>query len=379
MKRINILHVYCALPIGGAERLALTLARNLKDDRFNLVFCCLRCEGEIADEIRKVGNPVINLGIRRKRYDLWLLIKLLRLIKKENIHIIHTHLYEAGIRGRIVAKVAGVPGIIATEHGPALWKKKWQIVLERIVTKATTDLKIANSEYIRQSRIHKEKIAPEKIITIYNGVEPPLPNSSADPSGLEELGLPMSGLIIGTVARLTEAKGLQYLIESMPLILSHIPNAHLIVVGDGPCRLQLEAMRRDLHIEQSVTFTGRRMDVFRFVEAMDVFVLPSIREAMGIAIVEAMFAAKPIVASNVGGIPELVLDGKTGLLVPPRDPKALADKIVYLLLHSSEREQMGKMGQDRADAHFSADRYVESLKDAYLDCLETKGLIRREI
>lgn len=271
--RIDVLHIIHSLSLGGAENQLLTLAPALNNDCFRIHVCCLWSEGILADKLRERGINVFSLNMRL-RYLPIAVYKLYRLIQLLKPKIVHTHLYEAGVLGRVVAKIAGVPVILTTEHGMTLWKRCYHLLLERIINRFT-DRMIAVSEDIRQRRIHHEGYSPEKIITIPTAVDIKRFNQiNAREQVRTELGIESSSPIIGTVARLVEAKRLDCLLEAACVVCETIPQARFLIIGDGPLRDELEGQALQLNLSpQNVKFIGSRQDIPELLSALDVFVL----------------------------------------------------------------------------------------------------------
>jgi glycosyltransferase involved in cell wall biosynthesis len=183
----------------------------------------------------------------------------------------------------------------------------------------------------------------------------------------EEYGMEPGAEIVGVVARLEPEKGHATLLDAWPSVLRTVPGAYLLIVGEGSRRESLEAQARDLRIAHRVVFTGRRDDVPAVTAALDVAVLPSYREAQGLSILEAMALRRPVVASNVGGIPEMITDGVTGLLVPPHDADALAAAIVRLLTDHSLADTLGRAGHDLVHDRFCIQLMVEAIEEIYTE------------
>jgi glycosyltransferase involved in cell wall biosynthesis len=201
---------------------------------------------------------------------------------------------------------------------------------------------------------------------IYNGVDLSRYDSQEACCTLpDEYGMEPGSEIVGVVARLEPEKGHATLLEAWPLVLRSVPDVYLLIVGEGSRREALEAQARDLRIAHRVVFTGRRDDVPAVTAALDVAVLPSYREAQGLSVLEAMALSRPVVASNVGGIPEMITDGITGLLVPPHDPEALAGAIIRLLRDHPYADTLGRAGHDMVHDRFCIQLMVKAVEEIY--------------
>ena len=327
----NVLYIIGTLQLGGAENQVVTLAPALCNERYTIHVCCLRREGVQADALRARGIQVVPLNMRL-RYWPMAVFRLYRLIKRLDVQIVHTHLYDAGIWGRMTARAAGVPVILTTEHGMTLWKRRRHLLLERSVNRFT-DKMIAVSEDIRQRRIHDEGVSPEKIITIPNAVDiKRFSRMNSREQVRAELGIDTLAPVIGTVARLVAAKRLDYLLEAARIVCETVPQVRFLIVGDGPFREELEGQALQLNLAPKyVRFLGSRQDIPELLSAFDIFVLSSEREGLPVALLEAMAATKPVVATRVGGTPQVIQDGYNGLLTSVHDPAGLAKAILMLI------------------------------------------------
>jgi glycosyltransferase involved in cell wall biosynthesis len=274
-----------------------------------------------------------------------------------------------------VGKLAGVPVILTTEHGMTLWKKRHHLLLERLANRFT-DKMIAVSEDIRQRRIHDEGAPSGKIITIPNAVDMERfgPMNSRERMR-KELGIGTSYPVVGTVARLVTAKRLDYLLEAARTVCEAVPRARFLIIGDGPLREELEgqALNLDL-IPENVRFLGSRQDIPELLSSVDIFVLSSEREGLPVSLLEAMAASRPVVATQVGGIPQVIEDGHNGLLVSAHDPAGLAKAILTLIEDSTLRESVAREGYQTVKARFSADVIGRQITVLYDDLLEKNGV-----
>ena len=310
--------------------------------------------------------------------DLKSLFYLWRIIHREKPDIVHTHTSKAGFLGRLVAWIAGVPIIIQTPHGHVFYghfsplRSKLFLIFERLTAKITDRL-IALTEKERQDYI-KFSVAPQqKIVTIHSGVDIDR-YMNAKPNGIEKkksLGLDTDSPIIGFVGWLLPIKGAMNLLKAMRRICLSVPEARLVFVGKGELESILKAEAERSGLADNVKFLGWRDDVQDLMPLFDVFVLPSLNEGMGRVLVEAMAAARPIVASNVGGIPDLIKHGKNGLLVPSGDEKALADSILRLIYNPHEAREMGQNGKEMCFG-YNVNAMVDQIDNLYKTLLMEK-------
>jgi glycosyltransferase involved in cell wall biosynthesis len=214
---------------------------------------------------------------------------------------------------------------------------------------------------------NNEKIDPSKTVVIYNGVdEERFSHFNNVSTARVELGIESNDPVLGSVSSLTPHKGHIYMFQAAPKILESFPSTKFLFVGDGNLREELEGQVKILNISSNVIFTGIRKNIPELLNLMDIFVLPSSsREGLGISIIEAMAVEKPVVATNIGGIPEVVQDGKTGILVPPQNSEALAGAIIELLNDSGKAEKMGRMGRLRIKDAFTTQRMISEIENLY--------------
>jgi sugar transferase (PEP-CTERM/EpsH1 system associated) len=350
---IPIVYLITELDTGGAQKVLLQLLSRLDRRRFSpSVVCLYNGDKAVAQEIRSLGIHVADLGMATKwRVDaFW---RFLRLLRAERPAILHTHLFHANIPGRVVGRLTGVPIVISTEHSMGT-ESGWRYRLNRL-THPLADRVVCVSQQIAGFFTQRVGIPEAKVVVIPNGIDPErfrhLPDKRVARAGL---GLPAGGALIGTVARLHPVKNLPVLLEAVAML----PEVSLVVVGDGPERTRLVRLAVELGLQQRVQFVGQQRDVLPWLAACDLFALPSESEGLSMAILEAMAAALPVVATRVGGTPELVMDQVTGRLVPSGDPRPLAQAIGSLVGDPGLRHKMGRAGAERVAAVFSLDRMV---------------------
>ncbi|MBL7084451.1 MAG: glycosyltransferase family 4 protein, partial [Candidatus Aminicenantes bacterium] len=300
--------------------------------------------------------------------DLKTFLDIWRIIKKKSPEIVHTHSSKAGLLGRLAAKLARIPIVVHTPHGHVFFgyfgplKTKIFIILERLVSRIT-DRIIALTNKEKEDYI-KFRIANEdKFDVIYSGIElDKFKELSEDKKQnlVKEFGIPEKSLIIGTVGRLVPVKGHEFLIKAAKYIISKYPEAFFVFTGDGPLEQNLKRQALELGINNNIIFLGWRSDAARIISVYDIFALPSLNEGMGRVLAEAMALGKPIVASNVGGIPDLVTHGKNGFLVPVRNSEKLAKYIQILIKNKEQREKMGQVGKEMVK-NFSKEKMVEKI------------------
>ncbi len=375
MEKITILYFITELNIGGAERALARLLAHLDHDRFAPIVACLYGgDGPLADEIRGQSIPVVDLGMTAKwRWDaLW---RFYRLLRQERPAVLHTWMFHANVLGRVLGRMASVPIIITSRRNVNVGGSAREYINRW--TARLGDRAIAVCKLARQVEIHRTGVSSEHVVTIYNGVDAGQfsgPSPQAVAQILKFFRIPTDAPLVGSVGRFRPQKGYADLLMAMRHVREHVPTARLLLVGGGELHDDLAAKALSLGVDDIVTFAGMRGDVPEILGTLDVFVLPSLWEGMPNAVLEAMAAGLPVVATAVGGTPEAVVDGVTGLLVCPSDPAALAEAILHLLDNPDLRQQMGQAGRKRVLQHFSVERMVEQTQNLYDQLLVAKGL-----
>jgi glycosyltransferase involved in cell wall biosynthesis len=358
---------------GGAEGQLVELVTRIDRREFEPAVCCLGTGGPHTETLSRAGIPVEIIGyegLRIFRYPLRTsgqLVRLVRLLRGFRPQILHAQLFWAYVIGALAGRVAGVPWIIASRLGlsrfreslPASW-----IAAERAASRRT-DLIVANSEAVREDVVRTEGIPREKITVVYNGVETAR-FVVEPPAGLrEELALSDAGPVVAVVANLIHYKGHEVFLEAWAAVLDSHPRATALLIGDGPMRPVLEARAATRGYGESVRFLGRRQDVPQLLALADLLVHPSLEEGFCNAILEAMAASRPVVATNVGGNPEAVVYGTTGLLVPPGDAGGLATAMLRVLGDPAWACELGAAGRRRVEERFDMTRMVRAFESVY--------------
>jgi glycosyltransferase involved in cell wall biosynthesis len=297
------------------------------------------------------------------------------LIIEERPYIVHTHSSKAGLLGRLAAKIAGVPHIVHTPHGHVFYGHFGRLAsriflwIEKIFSRFS-DRIVALTDGEKNDYEKLSVCPPEKLLKIHSGVDVAQymkPNGNMVEKR-RSLGLDQNGKVIGFVGWLLPIKGPEYLIKAMESVWPEHPEVSLVFVGKGDLDVDLRAQALRMNTNGRVKFLGWREDINEIMPIFDMLVLPSLNEGMGRVLVEAMAAGKPVVASRVGGVPDLVRHGETGYLVPPADEKALADGIKKLLADSGKAWEMGQRGKEFCQ-QFSLEAMIEKLDDLYSDLI----------
>jgi sugar transferase (PEP-CTERM/EpsH1 system associated) len=364
-ERINVFYVIWSLQTGGAERVVADLARGLPRDRFRPVVCCLNFKGRLAEEIEREGVTVHSLG-KKPRFDPGALLRLARLMRRERADVVHTHLWTSSFWGRLAAVLARAPVRIVTEHNIDTWRKGWHFAADRQLARVTDHFVFVSREV---EAFYRERLAldPGRGTVVLNGVDLAPFDAAVDRDVVrKKAGLPPSAVVAGVVGRLDERKGHRFFLEAVAGLAEREPVLHGLVVGEGRERAALEARHGALGLGGRLRILGYWPNLAEALAAIDVFVLPSLMEGHPLAILEAMAAGKPVVATRVGGNPEAVEDGVTGLLVPPSDPEALGRAILALARDPARARQMGREGRRRVEEKFSLVAARQANEEVYL-------------
>ncbi len=387
MGKIKIIHVITRFDKGGSSENTFLTVRGLDKTRYEVILIKgLSHESQTGvsetgaiqsnlEEAKRNDVRILTLPELVRRIhpinDFKALLRLIKIFREERPHIVHTHTSKAGILGRWAAHLAGAPVIIHTPHGHVFWGYFGKgitaiyIFLER-VTAYITDKIITLTEQEKKDHL-KYGIAPEnKFAVIHSGVDlskfSDVPVDTAEMK--DQLGIPPGVFVVGTVGRLTPVKGHQCLIEAAKKALAAQPGMVFIFLGDGELMNELKTQATASGINDKIRFLGWRPDVAEIMSTFDVFVLPSLNEGMGKVLVEAMAMGKPVIASCIGGIPDLVTNDENGLLFAPADTEAIAKSIEILYRYPGKRKEMGEKGKTIA-MEYSADSMIQKIDRLY--------------
>lgn len=384
----KILHVHTLPVISGSGIHTLIIMKGLDRSKYKVEFACAP-GGDLIKEVVNCGiefKPIKHFVQEINVYhDLIALWELVYLLKKEKYDIIHTHNSKAGFIGRLAAKIVRVPIIIHTIHGFAFHefekppRRILFIFLERLAAKFADKL-ITVSEPLKRWGLRLKIGRAEQYITIHDGIEiEKFKKVNIDiEEKKQEFGIKQGELVVGVVSKLWEGKGHRDILKAAKGVIKKIPNVRFMFVGEGYLREELERLTQQLGLSENIIFTGFRRDIPEITAIFDIAVLASYYEGMGRVLLEAMVLAKPVVATKVGGIVDVVEDGKTGFLVPPKNPKALAEAMIRLLSDERLRKIMGKEARKRIDTRFSVQAMVSKIEEVYQELIKRKeGILRK--
>ncbi len=370
-----VVHILGSLRTGGAEMALVNYLKAADRENFTHSVICLTTAGPLARQVEELGVPVMTYPVRLRNLPqaVW---GLAGQLKARNATVVHTHMFTAAFWGRLAGLVAGVPVLVTTEHGKEPWKKGWQILIDRMLG-ARTYRQIAVSEDVRNIRIARDSAPPERIVLIPNSV--PVPEQPRDPERRaavrEHLGLAPDQPVLGTVGRVVDAKAYPVLVEAMTDLTARIPGLKWLQVGDGPDLPALQDAIAARGLKDVVLCLGRRDDVGDLLQAMDVWVMSSRREGLPVALLEAMASRLPIVATDVGGIPDAVENERSALLVPAEDPAALAAAIARVFADPSLADRLAAQARQDVVARYGNTSIAHRIEEIYRAGLRAKGYV----
>ena len=368
-KRIkNILHLIETSEPGGSETILAYIAANLDQAEYKSLVCLLS-DGWLTKRLDDLGIEYIILENKRP-YDPVFLYNLIKLIKRRQIHLIHAHEFMMNIYGSVAGKLCGIP-MIGTVHGKLYFTDKKSRIYSYKLAVALCTRMILVSEDLKSFFIENLKLRNnKKLLTLYNGIDINKYGSKDFQSDLRrELGIDPNAVLGCTIGSLFKVKGLPYLLDAIAIMKNNHPQFRFIIAGEGGELEQLQAQCRELKLDDVVSFLGFRDDVPNLLAISDFYVCSSLSEGLSLAILEAIAAGKPVIATNVGGNPEIIEDNVNGFLVPSRDSKALADKISILVMNSELRTKMGMKALQTAINKFSLKSMIDGYQKLYQEFL----------
>ena len=387
LRKTSVLHLITRLDRGGSADNTILTVSGLQRKGYLVTFVSGQTSNpavKLAELDWRKGKDWVEVPELIRQIspirDIKAFFKIYALIKRGRFQIIHTHSSKAGILGRSAAKLAGVPHIVHTPHGHVFYgyygafPNHLFVLLERLWARFT-DRIVALTEKGKQEHIQLKVAPTDKFAVIPSGVELRsfLKVQKSSPALRQKLGLVSGDRIVGSVGRLVPIKGHRTLLEAAKKVLEQRSDVLFLLVGDGPLEQELKAFSETLGIASRVVFAGYRKEVAKMIALMDIFVLPSLNEGMGRVVVEAMAEGKPVVATKVGGVPELVSDNVTGFLCPPKNAHALAEAILKLLRNKELAGRMGAEGRKRVYPRYDAKVMVEKIERLYGELMKEKA------
>jgi glycosyltransferase involved in cell wall biosynthesis len=367
-RRIKVLQMLATMPVGGAEDLVAAVVKGLNPDKFEVAAACIGEPGTVGRELKAAGYPVISLGLNLKRTSAWRLVAALRrLLRETQPDLLHTHLYHPNLYGRLAALGLGLRGVVASVHN-SYTTLKWHRRILNYLLGWTADRVVAVSSKVWEDVRRYDGIPLSRLCLLPNGID-----LAALETGLSraeaKARLGVQGFCLGAAGRLEEQKGHVHLLEALPQLQKEIPEIVLLVAGEGRRRAALEGRARELGIEGTVRFLGLRRDMPCIYRALDLFVQPSLWEGLPLALLQAMGAGLPVVATEVGGALEVIEDGVNGRLVPPGQARTLAGAILELYRQPEARARLGQEARQTVLDRYSQEVMLRRLENLYLEIL----------
>lgn len=359
MKNLRILQVIDGMNIGGAEVLLVDLVRRLREMGHD-VQVAYSTHGPMAARLEAMNVPLTRLP-RFARVDPILLLRLMRLMRREKPDLVHTHLFKSDLHGRLAARWTGVPVVVSTAHNNDSWAKRAPLGWLYGRTARLADRIIAVSEEVREYQMKYTFVPSEKIVTIDNGVDMRRfeGQDAAGRAVRAEFGIDPDAPLVGIVGRLTEQKDHETFLWAATRIQAELPSARFLVVGDGPLRAELIEHARLLKLDDAVIFAGLRNDIPAVLAALDALVFSSRWEGLPVTLLEGMAAGKPIISTAVGGVPGVVADGDSTLLVPVGISSLLADAVVRVLRDPALARKLSEAARARVREKYSLDSMLD--------------------
>ena len=372
--KIKILHVITHLPIGGAQDNTLYTVELLDKEKYDISLCC-NLDGDLVERAKKIeAIKLFDISFLCREVspyrDIRAFLSLYKLFKEEDFTIIHTHSSKAGLLARLAAVLNKTPIVIHTIHGFAfndfmnMFKKNFFIYVEKLLAK-WTDVLITVSNLNKKKIIDLNIAHENKIKNIYSGIDLRLFTNKRNDDFRKELNLENDHLLLGSVGRLSDQKDPITMIEAFGIISKPFPNAHLALVGDGKLKGKILEKIDKLKLNGKVHLTGNKNNPWSVYHSMDLFIMSSIYEGLGRSITEALSCGVPVVCTDVEGVPEIVRDNITGILVPPKDSNKLADGIIRTLNDMETAKKMAEEGRRFVNDNFDVNKMVNDIDSLY--------------
>ena len=378
-KKTNMMFVINGLGIGGAERNLVEFLKNYDSDKYNPIVCSVGQGGAFKKDLDALGIPVFVFP-KKHKFDISQVFKASKLMKANKVAVVVTILFYADIIGSLAATLARVPVCICWSAGTVGKDSKndgirhrYSYKLIRHMVKKVISVSNKSGEFLVKHR----SVPPKKLTVIHYGVD--LKNFirlEYPQKKLQEIGLTSDHILLGEIARLNRQKGHVYLVEAAKGVVKIFPKVKFLLIGEGPLREKLQEMVDENGLTDHFLFLGLRTDVKELLNLLDIMLLPSLWEGLPNVVLEAMACGKPIIASAVDGTPEAVVDDVTGILIPPKDPRALEKAIITLLNDRDKLKKMGENARKRAEESFSIQRQIENFNNLFDLCLAEQNILQ---
>lgn len=372
--KIKLLQMLTNFHIGGTERQVANLALGIDSSHFDLHLACLWHSGELLAELEtlRVPRSEFRIGSLYSPKTLWQGIRLASYVRRNLIQIVHSYGFYPNVFTVPAARIAGASVVVASIRDTGDWLTPMQRRLQKLVCRLA-DCVLVNAEAIRQNLI-QQGYDPSNIVVIRNGITlSKFARKGRSAVLRRELGLPLSARLVAVFSRLNRMKGVEFFLDAAIVLARRFPDVCFLVAGDGGNKIELEEQARRLGLGRRIVFTGFRSDVPELLSEVAISVLPSLSEGTSNTLLESMAAGIPVVATRVGGNPEVIEDGVSGLLVTPRNSAALAGAIGRLLDDEDLALRLGQAGMRRVSEIFSVEGSVHETEHLYERLVEAKG------
>jgi sugar transferase (PEP-CTERM/EpsH1 system associated) len=359
--KIRIVHLVRALDVGGLERVVLDLVAH-RSAYIEAHVICLEHRGEIAEQFESVGVGVeeLQLASATMTRRIWNLSRALRRLRPD---VLHTHNPSPHLNGVVAARLARIPVLVHTKHGRNYPKDRKLVFQNRVASRLSSKVVCVSHDAAEVAR-RIEMVSGDRISVIHNGIDIHRFLVNPDPFGTSNRFRAIH------VARLNWVKDQATLLRAVRLVIDRLPQFELDIIGDGPAHTEVIALHKELGLQGKVRLHGTREDVADWLAKADMFVLSSVSEGISLTLLEAMASGLPIVATDVGGNSEVVQHGRTGLLVPSREPQALADAILQMCSNAKASREMGMRGREDVEQRFSVESMVSGYEQLYCQLLK---------
>jgi glycosyltransferase involved in cell wall biosynthesis len=358
----------------------INLAKGLKNKGMEVTALCYFEKREMED-LRNYNIDVIPFHLRggiNLIQDLDAVMRVVKIIKEQKVDVIHCHGFKAGLVGRLAAWMTGCPCVYTVHNflpNSTKIKKIIAVWLEKILALKTHSI-ITVSKALRSYEMEMLNVSGDRIKVVYNGIQ----MSRLQESHLDvrkKWGIKERDILVGTVARLIPSKGIDLLIQAIPEILKKYPDVKFMIVGGGPDEGRLKELAKSHHCEKNIIFTGHVKYIWYYYNAFDIFILPTLSEGLGISVLEAMASGKPVIASNTGGIPEIIEHGVNGYLIPPGSSQKIMKAILYLISQPEERARYIKAGYKTIRHNFDYETMVDRTLDILIESINSNKSIKK--
>jgi len=371
VRKIRVAHIVYGLKLAGAEKLIWYITSRPDRSRYESVVATLSMGGPMEEMLRDSGVPVCFMA-KRHRYDVSVLLRLVRFLRREQIDVVHTHLFGGDVWGRTAAAIARVPLIVSSLHAVDLWLTPFERACERW-TACFAHRLIAVSDEVKKFYVSRIGIPEKKLSVVYNGIDcAHLPAAIDRQQKFGELGILGGAPLVAVACRLEAQKELSTWLRAARLIARKIPGIQFVIMGEGSQQQELEELSRNLEISERVHFLGLRADVAEIFSASDLVMFSSRFEGLSLALLEAMASGKAVIATDIGENRAVIAHGRNGVLVNPGDADALAGAAIRLLSDERERERLGEAARRTVRDRFTIERWVGEILAIYEEGLGGK-------